>query len=101
MFDKLSADLTGEAGWRTMDGYAANVLAGRAKTADVTLVGQTDPEDADAATDYDLPAEIVMGSGRPVLILPYVGTYAPDISHALIAWNGTKEAARAPTRPAT
>lgn len=95
LYDAAAASLTGESGWQVMDGYAANILSGRAKTADLVIVGQTDPEDADAATDYDLPAEIVMGSGRPVLIVPYVGTYKPEVAHALIAWNGTKEAARA------
>lgn len=94
VFDEAVAGVTGETSWRALDGYAANVLAGRAKTADLVVVGQTDPEDADAATDYDLPAEIVMGSGRPVLVVPYVGSYEPEIRHALVAWNGTKEAAR-------
>ncbi len=89
LYDAAAASLTGESGWQVMDGYAANILSGRAKTADLVIVGQTDPEDADAATDYDLPAEIVMGSGRPVLIVPYVGTYKPEVAHALIAWNGT------------
>lgn len=95
VFDALVADAAGDTAWHVLDGYAANVLTGRAKTADLAVVGQPDPEDADAATDYDLPAEVVMGSGRPVLIIPYVGTYQPEISHALVAWNGTKEAARA------
>lgn len=94
-FDAAASAAAGDTTWRVIDGYAANVLSGRAKTADIAIVGQTDPDDADAATDYDLPAEVVMGSGRPVLIVPYVGTYDPAVSHALVAWNGTKEAARA------
>ncbi len=34
-------------------------------------------------------------SGRPVLLIPYAGEFAEFDSHVLIAWNGSRESARA------
>ena len=42
-----------------------------------------------------LPDEIITESGRPVLVVPYVGTYA-DVGHRpLFAWHSSRGAARA------
>jgi hypothetical protein len=37
----------------------------------------------------------VIGSGRPVLVIPYAGTVDGIGRRALIAWDGTREAVRA------
>ena len=42
-----------------------------------------------------LPESVLMGSGRPVLIVPYVGHFATLGKNVLVAWNATREAARA------
>ncbi len=43
----------------------------------------------------DLPEQIILESGRPVLMVPYVGTYA-DLGHRpLFAWHRSRGAARA------
>jgi nucleotide-binding universal stress UspA family protein len=63
--------------------------------ADLAIVGQPDPDEAVATTDFDLPADVVMRSGRPLLIIPYAGTFEVEVKSAVVAWNGTREAARA------
>ena len=43
----------------------------------------------------DLPDRVVMETGRPVLIVPRVGDFASIGRRAIVAWNGSREAARA------
>jgi nucleotide-binding universal stress UspA family protein len=46
-----------------------------------------------AAAGYS-PDELVLGTGRPVLVVPTAGDIAPIGRRVLIAWNGSREAAR-------
>jgi nucleotide-binding universal stress UspA family protein len=85
----------GKATWTMVEGMTADAVLLRARYADLTVVAQPAPEETDAATDYDSPAEIVMGAGRPVLMVPYAGNF-PDVGkRVLAAWSGTRESARA------
>lgn len=81
--------------WTAIDGPAAEVMIGRARFADLAIIGQPSPEDSDAVTDYDLPAELVMALGRPVLIVPYAGEFTEVGKRVLVARAGTRESARA------
>jgi nucleotide-binding universal stress UspA family protein len=81
--------------WTQVDGLAADAVIARARYADLAVLAQPAPEETDAATDYDSPAEIVMSLGRPVLMVPYAGTYADAGKRILAAWSGTRESARA------
>lgn len=47
-----------------------------------------------AAAGYS-PDELVLGTGRPVLIIPTSGDIAPVGKRVLIAWNGSRESSRA------
>jgi nucleotide-binding universal stress UspA family protein len=47
-----------------------------------------------AAAGYS-PDDLVLGTGRPVLIVPTAGDLKPIGDRALIAWNGSREVARA------
>jgi nucleotide-binding universal stress UspA family protein len=85
----------GQPAWTQVDGMAADAVLSRARFADITLLAQPRPEESDAATDYDSPAEIVMGAGRPVLMVPYAGKFADAGKRVIVAWNGTRESARA------
>jgi nucleotide-binding universal stress UspA family protein len=41
------------------------------------------------------PGEVALAAGRPVLLVPYAGDFAALGRQVLVAWNGTREAARA------
>jgi len=65
-----------------------------ARYGDLMILGQHD-ESSHAFVPPELSEAVVTGAGRPVLIVPYSGTF-PDVGHRpLIAWNGSPEAARA------
>jgi len=65
-----------------------------ARHADLIVMGQRD-ETIKSYVPADLLEEVVLNSGRPVLILPYVGSFTKIGSRPLIAWSNAREAARA------
>jgi nucleotide-binding universal stress UspA family protein len=72
----------------------ANVVVENAQMADLIIVGQAD-ESTDYAAAYDAPGEVMMDSGRPVLLIPKEGSFKTIGENILVGWNGTREAARA------
>ena len=84
-----------EAEWREAEGYAADVVALNAKYADLTVVGQSNPDDPQNYPNPGLPAEVALAAGRPVLVVPYVGISQEICKNVLVAWNGSREATRA------
>ncbi len=65
-----------EAEWREAEGYAANVISLNAKYADLTVVGQSHPDDPQNYPNPGLPAEVALSAGRPILVVPHIG--APE-----------------------
>lgn len=64
------------------------------RTADLVVASQIDGS-VDTTTVLDFPERLAMESGRPVLMIPLTGIPASVGMKALVAWNGSKEAARA------
>lgn len=66
--------------------------------ADLMLLGQRDRSDP---MDHLLPADflptVLLQSGRPALVLPYAGSIGPIGKRVLVAWNESRESARAVT----
>lgn len=79
-------------GVRDSDVVDQVILHGR--YVDLVVIGQTDPEN-NGNVPVELPDEVVVRAGRPVLVVPYSGRYDLSSVRALIAWNGGREAARA------
>ncbi len=84
-----------EAEWRCAEGYAGAVISQNARYADLTIVGQPDPDDTEGYPDPDLPAEVTLTSGRPVLVVPYIGAQKTLGKNVMVAWNATRESTRA------
>lgn len=81
--------------WRQVNGDSRSVAAFHAHYADVVIVGQTAPTEERANGTEDLADELVLSSGRPVLVVPYAGKFESFGKTILLAWNGTRESARA------
>ena len=67
-----------------------------ARYADLLVIGQADAA-AESHVPADFPERLVLAAGRPVLILPSVGSFATIGKRILIAWNPSREATRAVT----
>lgn len=85
----------GKPAWTERDGMPADAVIARGRYADLVVMAQPAPEETDVATDYDSPAAVVMALGRPLLMVPYAGTFADAGKRVLMAWSGTRESARA------
>ena len=70
-------------------------LAWSAKHSDIAILGQPDPDSASAPFIESLFEAVLFDSGRPVYLVPYYGRISFDIRKAVIAWDGSKKAARA------
>jgi nucleotide-binding universal stress UspA family protein len=81
--------------WIAAHGYANDVVPPYARLADLIVLGQTNPADPEAFVAEQFVDHIVLSAGRPVLVLPSAGTFAPLGRHVLIAWDGSREATRA------
>ena len=73
-------------------------FARRSLYADLIVLGQRDADDpADEELPFDFVPSVLVNSGRPALVLPYVWSPGPIGYTVLVAWKETREAARAAT----
>lgn len=70
-------------------------LAFHARHADLTFMGQPNPDDDNHAFQESLLDGVLFGSGRPVYVVPYIGREIRKVRKAVIAWDGGKKAVRA------
>jgi nucleotide-binding universal stress UspA family protein len=96
-FEKATADLAA-AEWRDINrGSDAELLlqiTDSARFCDLMILGQHD-EEVKAHVPHELPQEVVVNSGRPILVVPYAGDFRELGKRPLIAWNNSREAAHA------
>jgi nucleotide-binding universal stress UspA family protein len=82
--------------WRLFTGtagYASAAVIDSARGADIVLAGQFDPlVDGPAREDLE---ELIYESGRPLYLVSSAPAGPARIERVLLAWNGSREAARA------
>ena len=72
-----------------------NALNLHAHYHDLLVVSQTDYDAPDRTIPPSLPEKAVLGSGRPVLIVPYAGEFKTLGKRTMLAWRGGPESSRA------
>jgi nucleotide-binding universal stress UspA family protein len=80
--------------WREREGDLVEITVLHARYADMTIVGQADPDEGNGSRRV-LPEHLVLDVGRPILVVPYVGTFRTVGERVLVAWNGSRAATRA------
>ena len=83
------------ADWGTVGVSTVEVLNYYAHTKDLVVVGQTDPSGQPWNVPADLPQGVVVGAGRPVLVIPYSGSFTGVGKRVVIAWKAGRVSARA------
>lgn len=71
----------------------ANRIAIHGRYADLTIIGQPDRDDTVPSAPE--PEDVVLTSGAPVLIVPFIGAPNGFGERVMVAWNASREAARA------
>jgi nucleotide-binding universal stress UspA family protein len=95
LFDDVTGRRSLSAEWRMASGFPLDVSAVHARYADLTIMGQLDPDNEWASVIYALPEDVALSSGRPVLVVPYAGTFPSVGQRVLVAWDASREATRA------
>ena len=80
--------------WRLARGELAGTLSRHARYADLVVLGQEGAENQKMVIG-GLPDSVILTCGRPALVVPYIGARRTPSKHAIVAWNGSREAARA------
>jgi nucleotide-binding universal stress UspA family protein len=88
-----AAALTDKSGWTVAHGQPLEALSLRSRYADLTVISQSRSDVAGGGEE--LVDDLIMASGRPILVIPYIGAPAEIGRNILVAWNASREAARA------
>ncbi|HYM71498.1 MAG TPA: universal stress protein [Stellaceae bacterium] len=95
LFDNIVRRRSISAEWRIGSGYPLDVTDVHARYADLIIMGQLDPENEWAPVIYPEPEYVALASGRPILVVPYIGTFPSLGQRVLVGWDASREAARA------
>jgi nucleotide-binding universal stress UspA family protein len=95
LFDKHMATAGIAAEWRQGEGSFASIVSLNARYADLAIVSQFDPSSRIGYEMLELPADVALSAGRPVLVVPYIGAGRSIGTNVLVGWNASREATRA------
>ena len=70
-------------------------LVRHAHCSDLTLLTQADPTSPGHSSSQAIVEQVVLHSARPTLVLPYAGRFDSIGANVLVAWDDSREAARA------
>lgn len=82
--------------WRSLESFSgdsAHCGIACARCSDLVVAAQANPR-AESGTSPDVDA-LLFEAGRPVLVTPFEGPCLSSFRRVIIAWNGSREAARA------
>jgi nucleotide-binding universal stress UspA family protein len=75
-------------------GVGPDVLFHHSRSAGLAVVGQPGG-DGQRGGHPDLPERLILNAGRPVIIVPYAGTFTTFGERVFVAWNDGRESSRA------
>jgi nucleotide-binding universal stress UspA family protein len=96
-FNKTVAKSGLAADGRSVRGPAAEVasiVSQHARYTDLVILGQPEPEPS-SDTGPHFAEDVILSSGRPALVVPYIGAGKSLGRRVLVAWDGGREVARA------
>jgi nucleotide-binding universal stress UspA family protein len=73
----------------------ATALLGQAQCHDLAVLSQPDPRSPAHALRQAIVEQVILYGARPALLLPYAGNFDVPSQKVMIAWDGSREAARA------
>jgi len=95
LFEEIASRHELSAEWRTASGYPSEITALNGRYVDLIVLGQLDPDDPQATLFRPLPEEVALGVGRPILVVPYAGSWKEIGRRVLVGWDASREATRA------
>jgi nucleotide-binding universal stress UspA family protein len=84
----------GRAEWRDAQGLPWTTFNLHARYSDLGILSQNQPDASDRRF-IDLAEEVLVSAGRPIVIVPSSGAGKTIGAKVVVAWNGSRESARA------
>ena len=81
--------------WRAPAGAPEDAVVAHGRCANLFVMGQPEPDDPAMLFAQELVTTAIVSTGRPTLIVPYVGARSSLGENVLVAWDGGREASRA------
>jgi nucleotide-binding universal stress UspA family protein len=95
VFEEIVRRQSLSAEWRSASGYPPRVAAMHGRYADLIILGQLDPDDPWSPLLHPRPEEVALMAGRPILVVPYAGSFERVGQRILVGWDASREATRA------
>ena len=70
-------------------------LVAHGRNRDLIVMGQGDLAARGEGLDRDLPEQVLLQAGRPVLVVPFAGDFGQVGGDVIVAWKDSRESARA------
>ena len=80
--------------WSVVGVGISEVIDIYAYYSDLIIVSQPDHGAQNSSTPVDLPERLGLGTGRPVLVVPYAGSFTVSGERVMIAWRAGRESSR-------
>lgn len=80
---------------RAIGNVPVETLLTQAKYSDLMILGQPDEQSRSVAADRSLIEHVLLGTGKPALVVPYAGQFDTLGNKVMFAWDGSREASRA------
>lgn len=93
-FEKMTSAWESKVSWISAEGEVISVIKNQARNHDLVVMGQLDP-DGDDYSNKGVLEQVILESGRPVLVVPRSGITGEIGKRILVAWDGKREAVRA------
>lgn len=94
-FHEVTKALDLDAEWRETQGFPIPAVLRHVREADLVVAGQFDSGDPAGFIAPQFLETVVLEAGRPVLVVPHAGTFTSLGQRVVLAWNGSRESARA------
>jgi len=93
-FDTRTTHRQSKTSYRVESRPTSDSVSVHARLSDLVVTGQRNPDShfIDPNTE---PEHLIMGTGRPVLVIPYIGYPARMGETVIVAWDQSRESARA------
>lgn len=100
IFNRKTSQTGISAEWRCIErsvvgASMTEILIRQSHYNDLVIVGQSDHAASGKKIPHDLPERLVLGAGRPVLVVPYTGVFNTVGERVLVAWKEGRESTRA------
>jgi nucleotide-binding universal stress UspA family protein len=81
--------------WREAREGPEHATIAQAWCADLLVLGQHDRTQRNTGVAADFAPWVITGSGKPAIVVPYIGARAAPFGNVLVAWKPSRESARA------